>query len=203
MNRPFALLAAIAALAFINPAQAAFVYTFTQVGSDVHLSGTGAIDFIDLGHFSSAFSHGVYTDPSHGIIASGPDGGWIFVYEGVSGPASFGPGSSNILATHTTGDFLYIGAVGHSIAFSSDYLLGNLMTNSAIYEGQSFASMGLTPGSYVYTWGSGEHADSLTVAVLVGDPIPEPGSVALAGIGLAGLLFCRWRNLRAGRRPAH
>jgi hypothetical protein len=45
---------------------------------------------------------------------------------------------------------------------------------------QSFASLGLTPGSYLYHWGSGANADSLTIEI--GNPggaVPEASTWAM------------------------
>lgn len=183
-NRCFALLVAMVALA-CDPARAAFVYTFTQIGPDVHLSGAGTFDFSDLGLFSTGVSHGVYTNPTHGIVASGQNGIIVNQYSGITGPTNFGAGAANILATSTTGNFLYIGAITHSIAVADTYWATTPIANSAIYAGQSFASMGLTVGTYVFTWGEGEHADSLTVNV--SDAVPEPSTWALLGLGVLTL----------------
>jgi hypothetical protein len=54
------------------------------------------------------------------------------------------------------------------------------------FAGQTFASIGLTPGTYTWTWGSAINADSLTVQI---GPAagPEPASVRAVGLGLLGL----------------
>ncbi|MEZ6192941.1 MAG: PEP-CTERM sorting domain-containing protein [Phycisphaerales bacterium] len=51
-----------------------------------------------------------------------------------------------------------------------------------IFTGTDFATLGVTEGSYVWSWGSGGSADSLTLNI-----VPEPASVALlvlAGLGI-------------------
>ncbi len=70
--------------------------------------------------------------------------------------------------------------------------LSSLLSNTTTFANQSFASLGLTLGTYTYTWGTGGDADSLTINV---PGVPESASsIRLLGIGAGVLLFCRWRN---------
>ena len=66
---------------------------------------------------------------------------------------------------------------------------GTLLTDSTTFAG-TFASIGFTPGTYTYTWGTGATADSLTVTSVV----PEPSTwtmLAFGGVGLLGLILRR------------
>jgi hypothetical protein len=72
------------------------------------------------------------------------------------------------------------------------YVSGTVLSDSATWTGQSLASLGLTPGTYTYTWGSGIHADSATVQI--GNTTPEPGTVPLLGAILALGLAARSRT---------
>ena len=64
------------------------------------------------------------------------------------------------------------------------------------FAGQTFASIGLSPGTYAWTWGSGIDADSFTVEI--GPAVPEPASALSVGIGLIG--HCRDALVAAASR---
>ena len=55
---------------------------------------------------------------------------------------------------------------------------------------------GLNPGTYMYTWGSGPTADSLTVDVVSSQSVPEPASLWMALIGGVAI----FAHSRIGRR---
>jgi hypothetical protein len=64
-----------------------------------------------------------------------------------------------------------------------------------VYSGVSLANLGLTPGTYVYSWGAGPTADSLTINV---GTVPEPASLAMLGVSAAIALLRRRRGIVAG-----
>ena len=79
---------------FIRPAQANYIVTLEQVGSDLVATGSGAIDLTGL----SLLYHGTYGSqvvPDMAFIATGPTGSPADdVYSGAfSGPSFFGSGS--------------------------------------------------------------------------------------------------------------
>ncbi len=45
------------------------------------------------------------------------------------------------------------------------YVSGAALSSSMEFAGQTFASIGVTPGTYTWTWGSGISVDSLTVQI--------------------------------------
>ena len=75
---------------------------------------------------------------------------------------------------------------------------GTLLSGSSTYVGQTFASLGLTPGTYLYSWGSGSTADSLTVQIGPA-AIPEPGTWMMIMLGFAALGVA---GSRAARKSA-
>ncbi len=79
------------------------------------------------------------------------------------------------------------------------YTSGDPLSGTATWPGTTFAGLGLTPGIYTWTWGSGADADSFVVDIGVPlvTPIPEPSTLLVAGMAL-GVVGCgawmrRWR----------
>ena len=68
-----------------------------------------------------------------------------------------------------------------------------------MYSGESFTSLGLTPGTYVWTMPN----DSFTLNVGPTAFVPEPSSVALLGIGVTGLCGYGWRRRNSTHTAPH
>jgi hypothetical protein len=72
-------------------------------------------------------------------------------------------------------------------------------TSTDTFAGATFASLGLTPGTYVWTWGAAAAATLNGAAVLntftiqIG-PVPLPATLPLFATGLAGLGLLGWRR---------
>ena len=70
------------------------------------------------------------------------------------------------------------------------YGSGSALANHMTFASQSFASLGLTPGTYAWTWGSGAYADSVRVQVgpvawLRDNLFSSVGNTILTVLGLA------------------
>ena len=78
------------------------------------------------------------------------------------------------------------------------YLSGSALSETSTYLNATFASLRMTPGEYVYSWGSGEHADTFTINIVASPPpaVPEPSTWAMMLIGFAGLGLAGWRHRR-------
>jgi hypothetical protein len=61
---------------------------------------------------------------------------------------------------------------------------GAKLSNTMTFTGETFTMLGVKPGTYTYTWGTGANADSLIVEI---GAVPEPASLTLLAVGLAGL----------------
>lgn len=72
------------------------------------------------------------------------------------------------------------------------YVSGSPLLDTATYAGQTLGSLGVTPGTYVWTWGTGADADSFTLIATVA----EPSTWAMMLLGFAGLGFVGYRRVR-------
>jgi hypothetical protein len=192
--------AGVAALGFAAvsaPAEASVVIDMSEVGGNVVTTGSGTVDLTDLS-FSSSGSDAGFVFASVGAVAVGSSGA-DDLYSGATGPASFGAGGF-IIPFGQSGDLLGLIAnvAPAEILVPHGYVSGASLSGSSTYVGQTFASLGLTPGTYLYTWGSGPTADSLTVQIGPA-AIPEPGSWGMMLLGFAALGLA---GFRASRRNA-
>jgi hypothetical protein len=175
-------------------AVAAYVVTFEEVGPNVEAVGGGSLNLaalqLDDMTSDSAFVFAQGAAELTGSTTLTP----IDVYIGISGPPSLGPGGSSFGATNGSRDL--VGMTGsQDLTVPRGYVSGALLSDKSVYADQSFMSLGLTPNVYVYTWGSGATADSLTI--VVGD-VPELSTWALTLLGFAGLGYVGHRASRRG-----
>jgi hypothetical protein len=77
---------------------------------------------------------------------------------------------------------------------------GTLLAGMSTYAGQTFASLGMDSGSYTWSWGSGNTADSLMLNV-ISSSVPEPSTGFLAALGLIGLASRRRHRWIGGGAP--
>jgi len=189
MRRYLTLAAALLGLAWAGPARAAILVTATEVGSDVVVSASGTANLAGLAVYTLGGAGLPGMTPAESVMAVGDVAGGSFdSYQALSGPASFGPGDTSV-PTSGTGDLFAVSQVGGVLILivPESYASGSALEATNVYEGQSFASLGMTAGTYVWTWGSGADADSFTLQVGAA-VVPEPSSFALAVLGGLGLL---------------
>ena len=190
-----------AALVYGVAAQAAYTITLRQVGPDVVATGSGSFSLAGLGTPVSSVVGG-FMLPAMASVGVGPvpPMSSVDVYMApMSGPADFGTGAVPSFANSGSGAPTGIngtaGAIGVPMGYVANTPLG---TSAATWTGQTFASLGVTPGTYVWTWGSGPTADSFTLIVGGASNIPtlsEWGAVSLAAaLGLLGFATLRRRR---------
>jgi hypothetical protein len=77
---------------------------------------------------------------------------------------------------------------GDSVIVGSSYVSGApLGTSTDTWDNATFSSLGLTPGTYKWAWGSAANADADSFTVHIGTTVPEPSTRAMMALGF-GLL---------------
>jgi hypothetical protein len=175
-------------------AQAGYIVTLAESGGDLVAKGSGAIDLTGL-TFGGSGDFATTLSAAGAYIFTGPTGNSAAdVYTDVSGPTNLGPGLGGpIEPSSGSGDIVGIVGADRALLVPKGYVSGDPLSDTSTYLDQTFARQGLTPGRYVWTWGDGADQNfTLVIGLGVGSgptPIPEPSTVALLGIGLAGLLL--------------
>lgn len=105
-------------------------------------------------------------------------------YSGITGPSSFGTGGFHSTQIYTGDTFrLAIGMVG----VPSGYVSGSALNATTTFSNATFASLGLTVGTYVF---SAPH-DTITVNIETpaAAALPEPATWAMMLLGFGGIGF--------------
>jgi hypothetical protein len=174
-------------------AQADYTVTVVQQGNNVIATGSGTLDLAGLElNPPSCLVGGCFTNagmnPLGGDISTGPvDEVPSRFYTGFTGPASFGSRDHFTLPSSGSGDTVDIDGTFEILSVPLDYVSESALSDKSTYDNQTFRSLGVTPGTYVWTWGSGATADSFTLNIVPGTNVPEPASGMLLIAGLAGL----------------
>ena len=173
------------------PAQAAYIVTLQQQGRDVVATGAGTLDTTDFGEGVSDTDQ-ARMNPMSGSILIGPatTTNNLGVLTRINGPASFGSGVTSENADSGSGDLVGI-FEGIGLVIPANYLSRSGLSSTATWANDTFSSLGVTPGSYTWNWGSGAHSDFFQLDIIEGAAaVPEPSSILLLALslGLAGLL---------------
>lgn len=166
-----------------------FVVTMTESGGDVVVSGSGIVDLVSL-LFLSVPSAQARVEPDRLFIVGPTVSTPADFYAGtVTGPSNFGFGTTSTFASTGSGDLLGLvisPATPGQIIVPNNYISGAAISGSSTYAGQSLNSLGITPGTYVWTIGAN--------TVTLNATIPEPSG--LVCLGIVGTLLCYRRRKR-------
>jgi hypothetical protein len=194
-----ALLGAAASLIVIgSPAQAGYIVTLSQVGANVVATGSGPIDLTGLSFIFQGLANASIS-PSFNVIITGPPPPALItgdVYVGLSGPSNFGTGDGTN-ASSGSGDLVGIVGFGPiTLLVPLGYVSGTALSDTSTYDNATFSSLGVTPGTYEWTWGNGANQNFTLKAGAAA--VPDSGSsfalLFLAVIGTFGV--ARLRALR-------
>ena len=195
--RRLALTIAVLAALGISGAHAEYIVNFAQVGNNVVATGSGTLDLSGL-TFAGTGSAGTGIIPAESVIGVGPTQSVADYYSGVVGPTSFGVGGSTV-SSATTGDFAGLDADSAYLAVPLGFVSGSSLSGSDTFVNATFASLGLTPGSYTYEWSPPNVTDDSFVINIPATAVPEPATLALLAAPLAAFLFAKVRRRRSFR----
>jgi hypothetical protein len=164
------------------PTYAGLIIDITQIGTDVVVKASGTIDLTDLTLVRPTGASQARMFPAQAFIIMSNQ--QQAIYEGITGPTSFGPGTgSTELPSLATGDSVGVDGDASFIFVPSGYISGAALAATDTYSNSTFTGLGLTPGTYTWTWGTKANADSLTVQIGPAAAVPEPSSLLLAAVG--------------------
>ena len=186
--------AALGLLVGIPVAQAAVLINISESGTNVVATGGGTINLAALTAPNSG-NTGPQVIGLGAFITVGANGSNFTPYETITGPVNFGTIAQSFGATGT-GNLFGVWGNGGSIFVPLGYVSNAALAGTAQWNNQTLATLGLTPGTYVYTWGSGTTADSFTVQIRA-NAIPEPGTLTLVALG--GVCALAYRRRRVAR----
>ena len=176
----------------VQPVQA-FTITMEQVGSNVVANGSGAINLTGLTFDGSGSGGAADVFASSGGISIGATVDTT-LYNGFTGPTSFGSGGVH-LANTSSGDFVSIFASGvfffQDIFLPTTYVSNAALSDSMTFNNATFATLGVIPGTYTWTWGTGLPNQNFTL-IIGRAGVPDGGStVSLLGCALLGVAVLR------------
>ncbi len=177
-----------------HQAQATYIINISQVGSDVVATGSGTLDTTDLTQNPDSPNNqtGANVLPNDsfdggGQLVVGPGSNTrVDEYALNIYPPFLGAGGDQTNASSGSGDLVGFDA-SPEIFVPHGYVSGNALSSTSTWDSTTIDGLGLTPGTYMVTWGSGSDADSITVNVQ--GPTPEPGTMCLLGVGGAALVL--------------
>jgi hypothetical protein len=172
----------ILSLGMAPSSHAASIIIAVESGGDVVVTSAagGSLDLAGL-TFSGQNNRGAAIWPSGGLVAIG-DNALTDDYSGaISGPSDFGVGGFFGAPPSVSGPYL---GIATGLQVSEGYVSGSILdVSSAVWASQTFATLGMTPGTYVWTLPS---ADTVTLDIVSTVPIPAAVWLFGSALGLLG-----------------
>jgi len=184
---PFGAMA-LAAVVVLTPTPAnatPYVMKLVQQGSNVVAIGSGAFDVSGLSFGTLVSPTGMAPNFAAIVIGDGSGGGDGYFdgyFAAITGPASFGPGGLTY-ASSESGDIGVFSKGAGVFGAPVGYVSGTAIAGTATWDNATFASLGVTPGNYVWTWGTGAD-QSFTLMVGNAVSVPEPTALGMFGFGV-------------------
>jgi hypothetical protein len=164
------------------------VVTISNSGSDVVMTSTGTVNLSGLTLVSSNFGPigGGGLGINTATFICGNNGSYATTYSGFTAtPSNFGSGSG-ASPSSASGD--YFGVIFNQqppylLLVPTGYTSGANISSTQTFNNTSLSTLGLTNGTYTYTWSGG------SIDVVVGGPAPTPTPSPSTGAVGAGWNF--------------
>ena len=197
-----AALAAALLGATVEAQASPYIVTLEEVGSNVVATGSGQLDLTGWGlqNSGSGLEPG-WLWPVNGWIFTGAGGSVDTYYQiPISGPAAFGSGNTAD-ASSGSGDNVGLDHIGF-LMVPVGYVTDTALLDSSTYSGKTLVSLGVTPGTYVWTWGL-RPDESFTLEIVASlSQTPLPAALPLFATGLGALGLLGWRRKRKAQVAA-
>jgi hypothetical protein len=186
-----------------TPTRASVTIDIFQSGTSVVASGGGTLDLSGLTFIPSSFIDSGQMQPRLAIIVEGPPSDLTLFsgYQSIAGPTTFGTGFDTF-ATTGSGDIFGIESNNsdYYLFVPTGYVSGQSLSATDTYSNASLSSLGLTPGTYTWNWGTGAHADSFTLQIETAAAVPEPSTAINAVFGAVAFIAYAWSRHRRDQR---
>jgi hypothetical protein len=141
-----------------------FNVTVTQVGLDVVWSGSGKFNLTALTSAGIQSTVGGF-DAGSAVWAVGPNV-LLNTYSGtITYPTSFGSGGTPVTSNSGSTFGILPGGSGRLLYVPLGYTSNSTISGTSTYANQTIAGMGLSGGTYTWSWGSGGDASSLVMTI--------------------------------------
>ena len=165
------------ALMHMADARAAFTMNLYECGNNVVASGSGS--FIPGPTISSGAAFQQIQPSLRGLYTGGVPSFNSFSRWAISGPPNFGPGNIAIAPNSNSGT--YVNLLDQGLAVATGYVSGTPITSGSVFNNRTLSGIGATVGTYIWTWGSDETADSYTLIITdSSEPAPFPTTFSVS-----------------------
>jgi len=183
----------LSTIGYMTSAEGAVLITGIETGNDVVLTLSGSLNTTGLTSPGGGSTSASIISPSNrGTIFFSPILNVILFEDAIANPDAliFGTGGFAFPSSSNVSGFLSIDTIGNNnkVFLPSTYQSGDPLSGEMIFNNETFASLGITPGTNISAFNSGANEDTITYQfVAASSTTPEPstilGSIVLLGLG--------------------